>query len=217
MTWYADEILTVASTVAVNWAATSPFADFAYVLPPLDDSCWHYPMQPQEIPKDGLLVIRPIGSGSSNNADWYGMPLLDWSRFQETAPPDTNHSEVDRVLSAYLDEDSIPPPSFRRFLCKLSRILNQPMIYYACAMWGGEIDYEYSLIYSPDESIVTTNSWLSPEVKGESDSLRAGLQALGVHLPSSYFAPHTRSFPWEMYRIDKKPKQLSHPATCGDG
>jgi hypothetical protein len=68
-------------------------------------------------------------------------------------------------------------------------------------MWGGSIDYEFSLLYSAGERILTSQSKLSPEKPGSDDSLRSALQALDVVLPTGYFAPHTRSFDWAAHRL----------------
>jgi hypothetical protein len=62
-------------------------------------------------------------------------------------------------------------------------------------MWGGDIDYEYCLVYEPTESVVFTTDG------SRIDALRAGLVKIGLELPTPYFAPHTRSYPWQMHKF----------------
>ena len=83
--------------------------------------------------------------------------------------------------------------------CKTARQLNEPVVYYSCSMWGGDIDHEYCLLYEPQESLLLTNA--SERGHGAERALVQGLQKLGLALPTPFFAPHTRSFDWAARKL----------------
>ncbi|WP_295641810.1 hypothetical protein [uncultured Methylibium sp.] len=201
MTWYADEILITGTARALKWAAASALADSSYVVRELAENSWDRPDQEHGLPSEGLLVVRPVCGKSSYGAKWHDSAFVDWSTLIGTEVQVSSNRDVDQVIAEYLDEESTPPLPFRAFLSQLSHSLEQSVVYYACAMWGGDIDYEYSLIYSPNELIATTRPTLPPERPGEGDALQVGLLALGLRLPTPFFALHTRSFPWGEHRL----------------
>jgi hypothetical protein len=204
MTWYANEIVLRASPRAVDViSASAQLAPFSYLIGSLAGHEWHRPEIQHGLPPEGLLVVRPVCGGSSHGVSWYGTPALDWA---ELLPHDANadsmlDKEVSQKLSPYLDDDSLPPQSFREALTSLALSVDETVIYYDCGMWGGDVDYEYCLAYEPAESLFVTNLDLPPDSPGAEGSLRAGLMRLGLSLPTPYFAPHVRSFPWETYKL----------------
>jgi hypothetical protein len=209
MTWYADEIILRASTTALEVVgASSHWAPFAYHIQSLDEHEWGRQEQRHGLPEGGLLVIRPVCAHLSHRVEWYEAATLDWA-----TPPFEPRAEelldttITQRLSKYLHEEAeaIPPLQLRKAVASLAALLNQPVLYYGCGMWGGDIDYEYSLVYEPTESAIFTRSQLQaadPDTENYAeDSLRAGLRKIGLDLPTVYFAPHTRGYPWQMYKL----------------
>jgi hypothetical protein len=200
MTWYADEILLRATPAAVDALVALPaVSEFAYVVRDLTGHDWHEPGIRHGLPADGLLVIRPVCGSDSHSRDWYGTAVLEWAA---VASADTGRldSGVTRRLAENLDEVSRPPASFRAALAALARQLSQPVVFYSCCTFGGTVIQEFSLIYEPAESLFVKSD-LHGEIADDGiEPLRSGLGKLELTLPTSYFAPHTRSFPWQQYR-----------------
>jgi hypothetical protein len=68
-------------------------------------------------------------------------------------------------------------------------------------MWGGDIEYKYCLVFEPAESLFATKPTLPSDRPDGEDALRDGLRRLGLSLPIAFFAPHTRSFPWQAQKL----------------
>lgn len=203
MTWYADEIILGASPAALKAVEASPqFASFAYHVRSLAGHDWYRPEQVHDLPEEGLLVIRPLCGTGSEGFEWHGGSVLDG----EALPYDSSAHEmldalVSQRLADYLGADSIPPQALRKAAATLASGLDQPVMYYSCAMWGGDIEYEYALIYEPAELLLLTVLESPQGLGGREDALRSGLARVGLRLPTAYFAPHTRSFPWQAHKI----------------
>lgn len=209
MTWYADEIILRATPAALTAVGTSSqLRPFTYHVKILSGHEWYHDEHKHSLPDEGLLVVRPVCGISSHGAEWHDTSILDWSKLDSN--PDARDflsEEVSHVLAGYLDEESMPPASLRQASATLALQLQQPVIYYGCGMWGGDIEYEYCLVYEPTESLFITKQ-SCPDTDGTNDSLRRGLLKIGLHLPTGYFALHTRGFPWKKHRL-----QISAPAT----
>ncbi|MBO9880716.1 hypothetical protein [Xanthomonas sp. D-109] len=203
MTWYADEIILRASDAALKAiSASSHLAPFAYHIQSLDGHEWYRQEQLHALPDGGLLMIRPVCGRSSHGVDWHGVAALDWAELPfDSIAEVLLDTSVAQQLSEYLDEESIPPLQLRKAIASLAAHLNQPVLYYGCGMWGGSVDYEYSLVYEPMESVFLTRSSVQFDGLGTEDSLRAGLAKIGLNLPTTYFAPHTRSYPWQLHKL----------------
>lgn len=203
MTWYADEIILRATPRALELVRASPQLEpFSYVVRSLDGHEWHSPEIRHTLPTEGLLFIRPVGDFSPSSSNWYRTRTLDWTTLPAASESASYlDQQVTRQLSSDLGNDLMPPPSFRSAVASLASMAQQVVIYYSCFMWGGDIEYEYCLVYEPTESLFITKSDLLPEGSGHEDSLRAGLGRLGLMLPTGYFAPHARSFEWEAYKL----------------
>ncbi|WP_371184331.1 hypothetical protein [Xanthomonas sacchari] len=203
MTWYADEIILRASDAALKAiSASSHLAPFAYHIQSLDGHEWYRQEQLHALPDGGLLMIRPVCGRSSHGVDWHGVAALDWAELPfDSIAEVLLDTSVTQQLSEYLDEESMPPLQLRKAIASLAAHLKQPVLYYSCGMWGGSIDYEYSLVYEPLESVVLTRSSLQSDGLGTEDSLRTGLAKIGLNLPTTYFAPHTRSYPWQLHKL----------------
>lgn len=203
MTWYADEIILCASDKALaEVVGCWQLSPFAYHIRSLAGHEWYRSEQQHGLPEGGLLVLRPVCGNSSYGLEWHGTSILDWVTLPfDSLTESLLDDSVTQRLGEYLDEESAPPLRFRQAVATLARRLDQPVLYYGCGMWGGEIDYEYCLTYRPAESLVATQPSLPPDRPGVEDALRVGLANLGLNLPTAYFAPHTRGFPWEAHRL----------------
>lgn len=180
MSWHANEILLRATPRALALISTSQtLRPFSYHVRSLAGHAWYRKEHEHSLPEEGLLVIRPVGTAVSFEAS-------------DTA---SLSAEVTNELVTYLDGEAQPPPApLRQALAGMAATLDQAVIYYACRMWGGDIDYEYCLSYSPSEALLVTKP-------GGEDSLRLGLEKVGLQLPTRYFALHTREFPWDTHKL----------------
>lgn len=197
MTWYADEILIPASDKAIHYIAANPqLSPFAYVIPDLNNYPWYSPSHQHNLPTNGLIVIRPVISGNDHAATWYGEQFIEWSTLTHPlADAAALNPDVENVYNTY----NLPPQTFRQYLLSLAQTLETTLVYYSGAMWGGTIDYESVLVYSPQqESAFNTNPDL--ESNATESALCLGLAAIGINT-DGFFAPHTRSFPWKDYAI----------------
>lgn len=200
MTWYADEILIPASDNAVQYIANdAELSPFAYVIPHLDDYSWYSPVQRHNLPANGLLVIRPVKPDGDPAATWYKQKFIEWTALtQLQADVALLNTDVETIYCP----DILPPKIFRQYLFGLAKKLDTNVVYYAGAMWGGTLDYESVLLYSPRQELAfNTNS--NGEYDSKNSALCIGLAAIGINT-EGFFAPHTRSFPWENYRIQPK-------------
>jgi hypothetical protein len=201
MTWYADEIIMLASDAAIAEVQRQLLLrEHAFHVRTLDGHDWHRPDIAHGLPNGGLIFIQPVCDTSSHGASWHDLPILDWASLQ---PNDDFDGSLDAAatgkLSDYLGDASQPPMALRLFLTQLAKKLSQPVMYYACGMWGGDIDYEYCLVYSPNEVLFCTH--LEDDQLAKVDALCKGLSEIGLQLPTSYFAPHTRGFEWDRHRL----------------
>jgi hypothetical protein len=208
MTWYADEIILRASTTALEVVgASSHWAPFAYHIQSLDEHEWGHQEQRHGLPEGGLLVIRPVCGHLSHRVKWYEAAILDWATLPfEPRAAELLDTTMTQRLSKYLEEEAevMPPLQLRKAVASLAAHLNQPVLYYGCSMWGGDICYEYSLVYEPAESVTFTRPHFQSDTDTENyveDSLCAGLRKIGLSLPTVYFAPHTRCYPWQMHKL----------------
>lgn len=113
-----------------------------------------------------------------------------------------------------LDEpDSVdfekPPVGLLRFLGDLHDTCHVPVTYYACRMWGGDVEEEAAWIFAGTDLVYR---YRSPTETRETDArgqriIQSGVLPLalahhGLSLaPSGYFAPHTRGFDWKGRRL----------------
>jgi hypothetical protein len=202
MTWYANEIVLPATDQAMEWVRREPTVRaFAYCVRSIESHPWYDPRAKHGLPVDGLLFVRPVHGRNCAAGEWHDDASLDWAKLSPSTPTFPSDETVSRQLADYLGEDETPPEQFRSFLSGLSRELSCPVLYYACAMWGGDIEFEYTLLYSPQEVLQLTATTPNAPPGGVQDSLVPALARLGLNLPTAYFAPHTRGFPWEEYAV----------------
>ena len=201
MTWYAHEILlraTPAALAAIH--ASAQLAPFAYHLRSLDQVQWYLPEHRHGLPDGGLLVIRPVCCAENRCAQWHDDPYLDTA----SLPPRPEmeallQADIARPLADQLSETSLPAMSLRSTLAALAQQLQEPVVYYACGMWGGDLDFEYCLIYEPQESLFVTD--VSERGHEAESALDMALMKVGLTLSNGFFAPHTRSFDWAAHRL----------------
>lgn len=206
MTWYADNILLAATPGATARLSDDPLLrPHSCLITNLDGHEWYRPEHRHSLPEGGLLVIRPVAAPDSHSASWYGEAVLDWSL--PDAPP-LSAALIDGLDATAFDYPG-PPLSFRRFLASLAAGLKQPVLYHACAMWGGSIEQEYCFAYTPVETLFVTRPDM-PFQTADTDpvipyltenALVRGLALIGIDSPTGYFAPHTRAFPWRDHAL----------------
>ena len=71
-----------------------------------------------------------------------------------------------------------------------------PITYYSACTFGGDVEWERAWVFAEVERRYEHDAETS-----FGDVLRKALIDHGVSLPSAYFAPHSRSFDWERFRV----------------
>lgn len=158
-------------------------------------------------PAEGMLAVPGFGPPDHDrigvDVPWdalIGPPL------RITFPADA------ALLGAAFPASSRPPAPTLRALKDLSLRSRSPVILYLCEMWGGDIDLEVAwvpgwvsgepdrVLWHTGEGPLQAIAAARPRPLGR-DVLGAALEYLRVRMPSPYFLPHTRGFPWERFRV----------------
>lgn len=201
MTWYAQEILLRATPAALQAVRNSALlAPFAYHLHSLQDIDWYLPEHRHGLPQGGLLVIRPVCAAAAQGAQWHEEAILDTVSLPLN--PGTLHclqADIATLLADQVPETSLPSVHLRSMLATLAKQLHETVVYYACGMWGGDLDFEYCLSYEPQETLFATD--VCGHGHHTQRALHQALKSIGLTLPSAFFAPHTRSFDWAAHRL----------------
>lgn len=86
--------------------------------------------------------------------------------------------------------------------------------YYHCTLWGGDVEIEYSWVFTPEEIAYSFVSYdgnsirlieyhpSKPKESGTGDVLVETMKHFGLNLPTPYFALHTWSFLWQKYKYE---------------
>jgi hypothetical protein len=206
MTWYAHNLYLQATATALNILKNKPnLLPFLYLVPNLDELTFPISTLKHTLCPDGLIVIRPIGPTQVHSSEWYAQPVLPWESLQ----PATSFP----VLETHVEEEFAPPVGLLQFIKELSIEVSAPVIYYSSFMWGGEIEFEAAWAFTPlqhtyiscippdDGPQVRVIEEQGEEVMLPGDALKKGLEHINIYLPSSFFALHTRCFPWEDYHV----------------
>jgi hypothetical protein len=218
MTWYADEIFAPASAEVLHAIrADALLAPFSYLLSEPFDFEWHRAEVAHGFPKPGLLVIQPVCGADPDEykTRWYREPILDWHSFSERSnlPLEIDPKRVGEECS--LNIETLPPRALLGHLKHLATETRRPFAFYSCAMWGGDVEVQYAWVFGPSELALVS---LSPSIPGgprpvavvtpsepaqivTGDTLVLTLRHLSLDLPTPFFAPHTRSFPWARYKL----------------
>jgi hypothetical protein len=210
VTWFADEVIAPANRRVLRAVEADPLlAPFAYHLtaPGVFENC----------PEEGLVVIRPVCDSSPDDfpAAWYNEPVLDRQSFQQCDCPPLLIG-IDRVAEICSCEPTdLPPVSLLAYLKAFAARTQSTIIFYSCFMWGGDIETERVWVFDDSEVVLVSVSQegtpsqrrtaiLEPEGIVHHDPggpLVLALQSIKVFLKSPHFTPHTRSFPWQNYKL----------------
>ncbi len=191
MTWSADKILLAGSRRAVEIVGRSSLAPYAFHITDLDGYPWHRPEAAHGLPEGGLLAIRLPDGASAGAGEWREEGEQARHLLSVTATA---------VLAEHLPADKQIPEQRRLSTAHLALQVGQPILHYRCEMWAGELEFECTLVYSPAESVLCADVSESSSPAAP-DALRDGLLRIGLQLPTRYFAPHARDFPWSRYRL----------------
>lgn len=213
MTWYATEILARCNPALLVAVKNDPIlAAHAYLIhEPLN-----YSFGESEViftpPDGGLLVIRPVCDPETHCAEWHDTPVLSWDTL---ADPGDIEVIGPQAFGEHIESDlnyGFPPPKFLAYLKKLSSETNSRLAFFFCCMWAGETEIEYLWLFGERNEAAIV---LEPGVKSkvvqvgeegdivlrDADLLSEALSYLGAPILSPFWAPHTRSFPWERYKL----------------
>ncbi len=219
MTWYAHHLFVEASQATIERLLRDPFlASGVHRIPDVSNFPWHDPRVKHELPPDGLVVVRPICDPDSHAAEWYRQPVISWFAMQgpESANLEVNPERLQRDFPEHPPADDYPPASFLKYIKNLSAECKAGMAFYQCAMWGGETDLECAWVFGPEEIAYSATGLLEhpnkiiqysgngEKVEEKGYVLTKALAHLRIQLPTPFFALHTRSFPWQQYKLARK-------------
>jgi hypothetical protein len=145
--------------------------------------------------------------------DWYAEG--EWFSWNQLHGP-SDVKVIDPAGLEELAECDVPPRGFLRFLADLHARCGQPVTYYLGRTWGGLRHAEAAWVFAerdvlycynppkdvnadPHDEVVVLDRDGRHVVYG--DVLRLALAHHGLHLPTGYFAPHTRTFDWKPWRL----------------
>ena len=206
MTWYAHNLYVPATDMALQVLRRKPnLPQFLYLVQSLEGFLWHTPAVQHGLGPVGLAVVRPLGPAENYFSEWYGEPVLPWELPHPVTPSPG--------LVVFVEDEQAPPVSLLQFSKELSAEAGVPVLYYSSSMWGGDVEFEASWVFTPAQHTYITQ--LSPGGEPEvrcvneqgveavvpGDALRKGLAHLDIQLPTGFFALHTRAFPWGRYRV----------------
>lgn len=204
MTWFAHHLFCTPNKELLKIISKdSALFNQAYLIDDITDFSWPDSQKKHELPEDGLLVLR-FGKEVNQNTNW------DHNRSYrvEISPAEVQKDYPDFNLSNY------PQISFLNWIKGLNQATESPLAYYYCEMWAGDVELEYAWVFSKIERVFTFTSFhqgihkLNEYTKGTSpinkhgDVLVETMTHFGIKLPTSYFALHTRSFPWSNYKLE---------------
>lgn len=219
MTWYASQIITTGSPAVIAAIESNPlFTDHVFrVTNPIQHD-WHSPKVKHSVPDEGLVFIRPICDPADYISEWHGDEALSWGRFEKAPGLDvtlTPHAIAERHVK--LEADAFPAADILRVTKKLNADTNVPVAFYYCFFWGGEVEVEYAWIFDGSERVLirltedvppTINRLIEINLNNETviddDVLVRALRFLSCDLPTPFFAPHTRSFPWDQHYFNRR-------------
>ena len=218
MTWFAHHIFTLPTKGMVKRLdKNSVLSKSIYWVRDLSEYKWFDPKTQHDLPSGGLLVIRPVGDPDGQYSFWYKgeESIVSWLSFKgandteiEIVPSQVHEDNPDFNLSDY------PPISFLKWLKGLSVVTKTTTAYYHCEMWGGDVELEYSWVFTPNEVVYSFVSFDEntsklieyrpdkPKETKKGDVLVETVKHFGLNLPTPYFALHTRSFPWHKYKYN---------------
>lgn len=191
-------------------------APFAYRLHGPLEHAWHRPEVAHGLPETGLIVVRPV-CALDEDTEWYGEPVLDWGSLRATATSPFDPAAVAQACG--VNGAFLPPQNFLSFLQTLATRVDATLLFYSCSMWGGDTESEYAFVFGRSPSaivalpqdrdedgcprvMVLEGAQQTPTTHGV---LSIAFSALDFQIPTPFFAPHTRGFPWQKYRLGREP------------
>lgn len=224
MSWTADQIYTLPNPLIIDYFKGIPaFQKSLFLVNDLDgirfdwEKDFIFSNEPSEknhmrhgLPERGLLTVAPnfyrdeydIREADNDDCGYnYGTSAYQWKAI------DNNFEAIpDIPLTLGLDDNQIKLLGCLQWLHKQTK---EPIMYYKCEMWGGEVDEELSIAFNNGIQFY----WYDPEKRitfqlnreqataSEKTPLQCGLEKLGLFLPTFFFALHDRSFDWQRYQI----------------
>ncbi|MDM1066297.1 hypothetical protein HX082_14715 [Myroides odoratimimus] len=159
------------------------------------------------LPQDGLFVINPSMSRTAYD-DKANAFYASYAEYKKNKWQFLEHIEiVPMVLSLNL---TLEQCKLLAFLQQLNEETKQPFVYYKCEMWGGDIDEEIAVVFDGemkvyyfDELAGEYKQMIGAEIKELEDTtaLQKGLEAIGLVLPTHFFALHETFFDWYPYQV----------------
>jgi hypothetical protein len=213
MTWYATEILARCNPALLNAVMGNPdLAAHSYLIREPVDYMVNGIESRFSPPEGGLLVVRPVCDPKTHCAEWHESAVLPWHAL---SVPNSAEAIQPQALGDHIDSDRIdefPPAAFLSYLKRLSTEANARLAFFYCFMWGGETEFEYLWLFGErEEAAVVLQSGVTSKVAQvdaghniqllETDLLSDALAYLGAPIPSPFWVPHTRGFPWEHYKL----------------
>lgn len=212
MTWYASQILASGAPHVVEEVRRLPvLADNLFrVANPLKYD-WSRPDVAHEMPEEGLLFVRPICEPDDFMEDWVDEPFISATAFAGLELPEL--AIQPSVISQHDGRDVAfmePFVDALRTAKLLSQRTGSAVAFYYCFFWGGYPEIEFSWVFGQSERAlirIDSNENVLLDFHGggveqrNEDVLVEVLKELGCPLPSPYFAPHTRGFTWDEYRV----------------
>lgn len=215
MTWYAKELIFNATDKARSIAESIPkIRQHLYQLTDPVEHDWPGAEFKHLFSPEGLIFVRPICSPSHAHAfEWFeeDNPLSPHDLPFAQTKPGIDMGAVKTALGFSGEDISAIEPAIR-FAKHFSQHTGETILYYDTFFWGGLIEYELAWVFSDKETVFIkgqdsgSNDIISKMTATETetingDALRMALAELECIIPSPYFAPHTRDFPWPHYKI----------------
>lgn len=206
MTWYANRIyLNATPEVLVRLRAEPPLVGHVFLLTGTLPASWQSDAGAVALPEGGLVVVKEVCQ-PGDPSGWYPPDaVVSWHALRGS--PDINI--IDGAHIGDIDEDQKPPAAFLRFLKGIHTAMGVPVTYYCGRMWGGSFDGEFAWAFAEREVVyarLSETQTVELERDGrrvvQGEVLMLALAHHGVHLPTPYFAPHTREFDWASRRQD---------------
>jgi len=106
------------------------------------------------------------------------------------------------------NQEVLWPAALFEALGSLAEDLGVPLVYYYCATWGGDVEAEVAWVFERGRERVLFHDKTDGQCvcrEGESSQtvqrgvLQEALGALGLDLPTGFFALHQGSFDWSRY------------------
>ncbi|HEY2516685.1 MAG TPA: hypothetical protein VGI39_37705 [Polyangiaceae bacterium] len=211
MTWYANRIYVNASPLALAVLRAEPaLRGHLFLLQGTLPTSWEQGGAELELAPGGLAVVKEIGPPASDETpaaeshEWYSPgERLSWDSLRGSREVAVMAPSIEELM-----ECDRPPRRFLQFLAELRARCEQPVTYYLGRTWGGDMEGEAAWVFAdrqvlychrtPDEVVVVDGDGRR---LARGDVLRLALANHGLHLPTGYFAPHTRGFDWATRRL----------------